>query len=135
MTGKWSLSEHSNIRFSSPVSHAVFTIRHRPTVHHHLFIQVERSDVADSYEAVVSVSLVALARHILAPDKPFKGLLRQDAAFLLLTFAGFTGLLHFRRIDAVEPDLGLVDVDGVAIDDAGFACEIVCIGYRRNDEQ
>jgi hypothetical protein len=76
MTGKWSLSEHSNTRFSSPISHAVFTICHSPTICHHLGVEVVLPGVTDSYEALVSIACVALTRHVLTPDKPLKGLLR-----------------------------------------------------------
>jgi len=89
-----------------------------------LLVDVEGADVADSYEPFVSVPLVALAGNVLSPDKPLKGLLRQCAAHLLLTLAGTAGLLHLRGVDTVEPDLVSVDVDGVAVHDAVFACDV-----------
>ena len=40
-----------------------------------------------------------------------------------------------RGVDAVEPDLGVTYVDGVAINDAGLACDIgVGMGWERKDE-
>ena len=39
-------------------------------------------------------------------------------------------LLGLRGVDAVEPDLGLVDVDGVAVYNAGLAGDI-CMGGER----
>lgn len=65
---------------------------------------VERADVADSYEAFVSVPIVAPADYVVTPDKPLKDLLRKDAAHLLLALAGATGLRHLRRVDPVKPD-------------------------------
>ena len=70
------------------------------------------------------VPLVTLADHLLVPDKPLKGLLRQSTALLFLSLAGATGLLHLRGVDAVEPDLGFAYVDGVAINDTGLASDI-----------
>jgi hypothetical protein len=46
---------------------------------------------------------------------------------LLFALPGATGLLHLRRVDAVEPDLGFAYVDGVTVNDAGFACDV---GHR-----
>ena len=43
---------------------------------------------------------------------------------MLLALTGATGLLHLRGIYAVEPDLGFVYVDCIAIDDTGFASDI-----------
>ena len=81
------------------------------------------------------VPLVTLADHLLAPDKPLKGLLRQLTALLFLSPAGATGLLHFRGVDTVEPNLGFFYVDGVAVDDAGFACDVgVGGGWEREED-
>ena len=113
---------------------AVFTIRHRPTVCHHLLIDVERSNVADSYEAFVSVPFVALTGYFLALNEPLKGLLSQLTAHLLLALTGAASLLHLRGVDAVEPDLGFVYVDGVAVDDAGFASDVGVGGGWESEE-
>ena len=100
-----------------------------------MLVDVDRSNVADSYEALVAVPCVALASHVLASDKPLKGLLRQYAAHLLLALTGATGLLHLRRVDAVEPDFGFAYVDGVAVDYAGLARDVgVGMGWEREEE-
>jgi len=80
----------------------------------------------------IVTKLRQVARHVLAPDKPLKGLLRQYATHLLLALAGVTGLLHFRGVDAVEPDLSFAYMDGVAINDAGLAGNI---GHHHGREQ
>ena len=54
---------------------------------------------------------------------------------MLLALAGATGLLHLRRVDAVEPDLGFAYVDGVAINDTGLASDIgVGGGWEREED-
>ena len=83
----------------------------------------------------IVAKLRQVARHVLAPDKPLKGLLRQYTTLLLLALAGATGLLHFRSVDAVEPDLGFAYVDGVAINDTGLASDIgVGMGWEREED-
>ena len=54
----------------------------------------------------------------------------------VFTAVGFlTGLPALRGIDAVEPDLAIANVDGVAVDDARLACEIgVGKGRERKEE-
>jgi len=46
------------------------------------------------------------------------------AAAIWATIHSIALLLSLRGVDAVEPDLGLVDVDCVAINDAGLACDV-----------
>jgi len=46
-----------------------------------LLVDVEGADVADSYEAFVSVPFVTLAGNVLALNEPLKGLLRQYATY------------------------------------------------------
>ena len=42
---------------------------------------------------------------------------------------------HYIAVDAVEPDLGFAYVDGVAVDDAGFASDIgVGGGWEREED-
>ena len=106
-----------------------------PAVHHHLLIYVERPNVADSYQALVPVPRVALAGYFLPPDQPLKGLFRQYAALLLFALASFASLLHFGGVDAVEPDLGFANVDGVAVNDAGLASDVgKGKGWEREDK-
>ena len=50
-----------------------------------------------------------------------KHLIGHLAAHLILALAGAAGLLHFRSIDVVQPDLCFTDPNGVAINDTGFA--------------
>jgi len=71
----------------------------------------------------------------LALNEPLKGLLSQLTAHLLLALTGATALLHLRGIYAVEPDLGVGDMDGVAINDTGLACDVgVGVGWEHEDE-
>jgi len=42
---------------------------------------------------------------------------------------------HYIAVDAVKPDLGFAYVDGVAVDDAGFASDIgVGGGWEREED-
>lgn len=86
-----------------------------------MLVNVDRPDIANSYETFVSVHLVALANNVLALDKPLKGLPRQLPALLLLALAGPTGLLHLQRVDAMQADAFPGDFNGVPVDDTGFA--------------
>ena len=72
------------------------------------------------------------ARYVLAFNEPLKSLFSQHPAKLLLALAGRASLPHLRGVDAVEPDLGVADLEGVAVDDAGFAGDV---GVGRGWEQ
>ena len=71
----------------------------------------------------VSVPLVALAGIGLPQNEALEGLLRQHTTSPFPASV-CTGLLHLRRVDPVEPDLDFAYVDGVAINDTGFACDV-----------
>ena len=86
-----------------------------------MLVDVERPNVADSYQALVSIPLVTFAGNVLALDKFLKDLLRQFAAILLLAFAGVAGLLHLWGVDAVEPNTLTGNYDGVSVDNPGGA--------------
>ena len=60
---------------------------------------------------------------------------RHLTAAIIAPIGLLAGLLALRGVDAVQPDLGWADPDGIAIDNARLALEIVSMGGRCDDDK
>jgi len=107
----------------------------RPASSDHFGIDVLRSSEADGDAAFVAILCFSLAGDPVGFDNFCQG---KGCHFLTTVIAAvglLAGLLHLRGIYAVEPDLGVGDMDGVAVNDAGFAGDVgVGGGWEREDE-
>ncbi len=87
---------------------------------HHPGVQILAIGIADSHGAPIAVPAAFLACDGAAVDLPGQGVRSTFSASPRLTIA-VTGLSSLWGVDAVEPDALAVDLQRVAVDDAGVA--------------
>ena len=106
-----------------------------PAAPDHLGIDVIGASVADGDTAFVSINGFALASDPVCLDDLGKSKGGHLTATVIATTGFLAGLLALRRVDAVQPDLRAADLDGVTIDDARLAFEVVSVGGRCDDDK
>jgi len=96
--------------------------------HQHL-TEIGPAHSAAGDDAAITIIIDRCAAHGLAPREGIKRVRSQRAAAIRLAVAAAAQLRALGRIDAPEPDAVIMDIEGVAIDDADPPDEVA--GGRR----
>src|SRR5262245_66621493 len=88
---------------------------------HHLRIDVLTADEADGERTPIFVEAARLAADAAVLDHAGERRCRHGAAWPGADPLALAGLACLRRVDALQPDADIADVEGVAVDDPGGA--------------
>lgn len=119
------------LEFTTPETHSsalrthflkvvIATIRNRPSFLYHTAPDVAALHGATRKNALITVAACSPTLHVLTGND-----VDQRSPSNIPAAVGTTGteadLFHLRRVDPLQPDLGIADMDGIAIGDRGTA--------------